>query len=117
MNKMFVMTDEHKQLLAEFNDKLIDAMLEMRQRSIKMYDKVLKADLPIVEVTGRVFLEKKYPKIHPVQSVRAEQIWDVLTDRDYHSPMYQYGADSFYIIRYNNEITSENRLLYLSEDV
>ena len=51
LNKMFVLTDEYKKLLSEFNNKLMDALLNMRWQTINMHDAALDADQYGVETS------------------------------------------------------------------
>ena len=115
LDNLFVMTDEHKQLLAEFNDALKEALCEMRWQAINMHDAALNADMYDVETEGRVFLNYKYPELHPVQTMRSKKIWAVLNGSyDNYMPMYTDGANNLHLNE-NSSAESENRLLYLSE--
>ncbi len=118
LNQMFVMTNEFKQLITEFNYKLTDALLEMRQQTITMHNQAKNADLPGVETTGKVFMSYKYPENHPIQTMRAKKIWGVLNNSiDYYQPMYKDGIDHLCISESNDDIPSENQVLYYSEDI
>lgn len=118
LNKMFVLTDEYKKLLEEFNDKLIDALLEMRSQTITMHNGALNADMYGVNTTGKVFMGYKYPAIHPIQTARAKKIWAVLNGSyDNFMPLYKDGVADFTLSERNPEIPSENQLLYLSEKI
>lgn len=48
--KMFVMTDEYKSLLEKFNEKLIEALSEMRWQTINMHDISIKSSNPNTEI-------------------------------------------------------------------
>lgn len=114
---MFILTDEYKHLLTEFNEKLIEALLEMRWQTIKMYNGTIDADMYNVETTGKVYMSYKYPVTHPIQTMRAKKIWAVLNNSfDYYMPMYEDGIEHLRLYK-DGEIPSENQLLYLTEDI
>ena len=116
--KMFVLTDEYKTLLEEFNEKLIEALSEMRWQTINMHDGALNADMYGVETIGKVFMSYKYPENHPIQTVRAKKIWAVLNGSyDNFMPLYEDGADNLKLSGDDCDIPSENQILYLSEDI
>ena len=56
LNKMFVLTDEYKTLLEEFNEKLIEALSEMRWQTVNMHEGALNADMYGVETIGKVII-------------------------------------------------------------
>lgn len=117
LNRMFVLTDEYKQLLAEFNEKLIDALTEMRRQTISMRDGVIAANVHGIETVGKVYMSYKYPENHPVQTMRAKKIWCIINNSyDTYMPMYEDGADNLTLSEYG-EVPSVNQVLYLSEDV
>ena len=116
--KMFVLTEEYKKLLEEFNEKLIEALSEMRLQTINMHDGALNADMYGVETIGKVFMSYKYPENHPIQTVRAKKIWAVLNGSyDNFMPLYEDGADKLKLSGDDCDIPSENQILYLSEDI
>ena len=118
LNKMFVLTEEYKKLLEEFNEKLIEALSEMRWQTINMHDGALNADMYGVETIGKVFMSYKYPENHPIQTVRAKKIWAVLNGSyDNFMPLYEDGADNLKLSGDDCDIPSENQILYLSEDI
>lgn len=117
LNRMFVLTDEYKQLLAEFNEKLIDALTEMRRQTINMHEGVIAANMHGIETVGKVYMNYKYPENHPVQTMRAKKIWGIINNSyDTYMPMYEDGADNLTLSEYG-EVPSVNQVLYLSEDV
>lgn len=117
LNRMFVMTYEYKQLLAEFNEKLIDALTKMRRQTISMRDGVIAANVQGIETVGKVYMNYKYPENHPVQTMRAKKIWGIINNSyDTYMPMYEDGADNLTLSEYG-EVPSVNQVLYLSEDV
>ena len=116
LDGMFVMTDEYKQLLSEFNDALKEALCVMRWQTINMHNAALDADMYGVETVGKVFLNYAYPEKHPVQNMRAKKIWAVLTgsySSDY-MPLYKDGVSDL-SLRETDVCESENHTLYLSE--
>ena len=114
---MFVLTDEYKKRLSEFNNNLMDALLNMRWQTINMHDAALDADQYGVETIGKVFMSYKYPENHPIQTVRAKKIWSVLNNSlDTYIPLYEDGVDKLHLTE-DGDTPSENSVLYLSEDI
>ena len=117
---MFVLDEQNKQLLAEFNESMKQQLIEMRKRAIDLYNSVYRLDMGgTVEVEGKCFMGYEYSKIHPVQSMRAKKMWAVLNGSldDYIFLYCEDGVNSFYINNYDPKIESENELLYLNEDL
>ena len=120
LNSMFVLDEQNKQLLAEFNEAMKQQLIEMRKRAIDLYNSVYKPDMGgTVEVEGKCFMGYEYSKIHPVQSMRAKKMWAVLNGSldDYIFLYCEDGVNSFYINNYDPKIESENELLYLNEEL
>ena len=78
LNGMFEWTDEYYSLLSEFNKALVEAQCEMRERLFRLSESVKETGLENLEFQGKVFMSYKYSEIHPVQSIRAKKIWNVL---------------------------------------
>ena len=120
LNSMFVLDEQNKQLLAEFNEAMKQQLIEMRKRAIDLYNSVYKSDMGgSVEVEGKCFMGSEYSKIHPVQSMRAKKMWAVLNGSldDYIFLYCEDGVNSFYINNYDPKIESENEFLYLNDDI
>ena len=121
MNEMFVMDDYYKQLLYEFNEAIKEQMIEVRKRTIALYESVCKANLPgIINVVGKCYMGYNYPKLHPIQDNRAHQMWDILNGCiDTYIPLYKDGLGQFEINTYDAstpEIDSINKMFYLGEE-
>ena len=125
LNKMFVMDEESKQLLSDFNEALKAQMIEMRKRaialSVAIHESKLYTEYSNIRLRGKCFLGYNYSKIHPVQTMRAKKMWAVLNGSltDY-MPLYMDGVNNFvldYVAGRENEIPSENQLLYLDEKI
>ena len=120
LDSMFVLDEQNKQLMTEFNDALIQQLIEMRKRTISLYNRVYNPDMiGSIEVVGKCVMGYEYSKIHPVQSMRAKKMWAILNGSidDYISLYHKDGADSFEIRSYDSKIESENEFLYLNEDM
>lgn len=120
LNSMFVLDEQNKQLLAEFNEAIKQQLIEMRKRAIDLYNKVYQPDMDgCVEVEGKCFMGYEYSKIHPVQSMRAKKMWAVLnaTLDDYIFLYSEDGVDKFDISGDGTNIESENEFLYLNEEL
>lgn len=121
MDEMFEMDEHYLQLLSDFNEAIKQQMIEMRKRTIALYESVAKAGLPgTIEVEGKCFLGYDYPPLHPIQDRRAKQMWEILNGaRDNYMPMYDDGLGQFRITTYHSptpEIESEQQMLYWSEE-
>ncbi len=114
LDDMFVMDEEHKSLLCDFNEALKLGLMDMRSKAVEAYNAVASINHNTeIGVEARCYLGCKYPSAHPVQTQRAKQIWAILT-----------GSSGFYYDSYKNgvmgraykynakEQDSENQLLY-----
>ena len=94
---MFEWNDEYYSLLSEFNNVLVEAQCEMRERLFRLSESVKETGLENLEFQGKVFMSYKYSEIHPVQSVRATKMWNVLNGSyDEFIPLYKDGVNSIY---------------------
>ena len=120
LNEYFIMDENYKQLLYEFNEALKLQLIDMRNRTIKLFESVKDHDVKNnMVVKGKCFLGYGYPKIHPVQTVRARKIWAMLNGTiDNYMPLYENGACCFKIKTWGDSvhIQSENKMLYLQEE-
>jgi hypothetical protein len=79
LNQMFVMDEENKQLLSDFNEALKAQMIEMRKRAVRLLESAVASDASAsYELTGKCFLGYEYSKIHPVQTIRAKKMWALM---------------------------------------
>ena len=120
LNSMFVLDEQNKQLLAEFNEAMKQQLIEMRKQAIDLYNKVYQPNINgRIDVIGKCFMGYEYSKIHPVQSMRAKKMWAVLNASldDYIFLYHEDGVCSFDISSDDPKIESENEFLYLNEDL
>ena len=125
LNQMFVMDEDNKKLLSDFNEALKAQMIEMRKRTIALavaiHESKLYTEYSNIRLQGKCFLGYNYSKIHPVQTMRAKKMWAVLNGSlsDY-MPLYMDGVanfDLYYVAGRENDIPSENQMLYLDEKI
>lgn len=122
LNKMFVMDEESKQLLSDFNEALKAQMIEMRKRAISLYKSNVNSGLlSSFTLKAKCFMGYEYSKIHPIQTMRAKKMWAVLNGSlaDY-MPLYMDGVDNFeldYVEGSDSVFPSENQILYLDEEI
>ena len=121
LDGMFVMDAHYKQLLYDFNEAIKEQMIEVRKRTINLYEAISKARIPgTIEVKGKCYLGFNYPKLHPIQDNRAHKMWDILNGcDDNYMPLYDDGLGQFEIYSYNMTDTgydSVNQMLYLGEE-
>jgi hypothetical protein len=96
-------------------------MIEVRQRTINLYESVVKANLPgSVEVTGKCYLGFNYPKLHPIQDERVKKMWNILNGcEDRYMPLYDDGLGQYRIRSYDPPVPdyeSVNKMLYLEDE-
>ena len=116
LNGMFEWSDENFMLLSEFNNALVHAQCEMRERLSRLSESVNETGLENLEFQGKVFLSYKYSEIHPVQSIRAKKMWNVLNGSyDKFMPLYKDGVNDIYFTG-QETIPSEKEAVYLSEE-
>ena len=121
LNHMFVMDEQSKQLLSDFNEALKAQMIEMRQKAITLFESTIASNVPAsFDLKAKCFLGYEYSKIHPVQTIRAKKMWAVMNGTlDDYMPLYWDGAWAF-DMEYRNgkmgHIPSENEMLYLNDN-
>lgn len=116
----FVMDEMYKGLLGDFNEALRQQLVAMRYNAIKSYNAVMLTDVDgDIEVTGKCYLGYGYPKIHPVQTIRAKKMWCMLNETlDHYNRNYENGVcDGWRYPRGDGYTDSENYLLYLNDEV
>lgn len=113
----FVMDEQYKSLLNEFNEALKKALLTMRTQTIAAVEAVYNTPVQYdISVTGKCFLDSLYPSAHPIQTKRAKKMWEILAGGiDNYMPMYEGGVDEWCYSGRNPD--SENRLLYLNDTI
>ena len=113
---MFEWTDEYYSLLSEFNNALVEAQCEMRERLFRLSESVKETGLENLEFQGKVFMNYKYSEIHPVQTIRARKMWNVLNGSyDEFIPLYKDGVNSIYFTD-PDTIPSEIETVYISKE-
>ena len=118
LDSKFVMDENYKSLLSDFNEALIAQAKEMRKRAIDMHNANINCGKECdIETTGKCFLGYKYSSIHPIQTIRAKKIWNILNGsyREF-MPLYYNGACSFSISN-NEKPESINQMLYLDDSL
>ncbi len=92
LNSMFVMTDEYKALLTDFNDCLSKAVIQAAHQAEAIYQQDWSQAKGEVNIYAKCFLGYKHSSIHPVQTMRARKIWAILAGCiDYYDAMYVDG--------------------------
>ena len=116
LNGMLELTDEYYHLLSEFNNALVEVQCEMRERLFRLSESVKETGLENLEFQGKVFMSYKYSEIHPVQTIRARKMWNVLNGSyDEFIPLYKDGVNSIYFTG-QETLPSEKEAVYLSEE-
>lgn len=119
LNRLLVMDERYKQLLADFNEAMKRQLIAMREKTIKALDIAIHSDFPgNIEAVGKCFLGYDYSPIHPVQTMRAKKMWVILNGTlDEYVSLYWDGVITRgYTCRKGEEPDSENMMLYLGEE-
>ena len=68
--------------IREFNENLKMALREMYDRAHRIYADISKHQDygDEIELTANLYLDRKYPKLHPVQGDDRQDLWDALCD-------------------------------------
>ena len=117
LDKEFVMDDNYKQLLCDFNKALSEQLLQTRLAVISAYNAVKQttADHDVTAI-GKCFMAYQFSPLHPKQSKYEKEIWNILSGAyDDFVPFYQDGVISSGWQYSGGEPESENNMLYLSE--
>lgn len=117
LDRKFVMDEQYKGLLSEFNEALKKALLTMRTQTIAAVETLHNASIECdINVTGKCFLDSHYPPAHPIQTKRAQKMWEILAGGIVnYMPMYEGGVDEWCYSGRNPD--SENRMLYLNDTI
>lgn len=86
--------------LREFNDCLMEALKELYERAKRICND-LKAHNDYgdeIDVTASLYLDRDYPKLHPIQGEDREDLWEAICDGGW-NVLYDEGV-SFYIGQY-----------------
>lgn len=117
LDKEFVMNEEYKRLLEEFNEAIKALITDMRTRIITAYQAI--ADTEVLKnatVSAKCFFSSAYPKGHPIQTDQAKEIWLWVLNNsvDDYMPVYQSGGGiaGFEWWYGGGEPMSENDMLY-----
>ncbi|MBR8760409.1 hypothetical protein IX327_001827 [Porphyromonas levii] len=118
----FQLNEVSRQLLVEFNSALKTQLEEMWKQTIALGEKaVYRSPFPDTEAIGKCFLGYNYSRIHPVQTVRAKKMWDILNGcLATFEPLYDDGVTHCVRVCSSGdglEYHSCNQVLYLGEEV
>ncbi len=115
LDEMFVMNEEHHLLLNYFNHALEAELIKMRRKVIESYN-IIASMYPNdhVRVEGKCYMACDYPKLHPIQTQRAKQMWKILCGAcGYYEPKYKDGVLGFaYKYDAKEEENDSENLLY-----
>ena len=109
---------ETAKLLIGLNQALTKALSTLYEKTLILYHEYMTRDdyCGEFEITAKCKLGYQYPKGHPVQSERAETIWEILTQG--YVPLYDDdGCSRRIMMRKNLSPPSLVELLYLSEEL
>lgn len=115
----FMLNDEYKRLLVEFNDALSKQLIIMRNKMVKAYNAMRAGGVEgDIDLTGKCYLSYRYSRIHPIQTIRAKKIWDLLNEcLDRYNKCYEDGAADFSGWMYSGkDFETENDVLYSMQE-
>lgn len=118
LDREFVMDEQYKGLLSEFNEAMKTQVIDMRTKVIATYQAIASTEvMKGAEVKGKCLLGLPYPTAHPIQTERAKKMWKVLNGSiDDYMPIYKDWG--FLEWEYSGGAPpSENQLLYLGDEV
>jgi len=77
--------EESKRLLSDFNDRIKAAATALFNKTKAIHEGMMKLydGIGDLEVEGKLYLGYTYPTAHPVQTERAETMWEVMTQGGY----------------------------------
>lgn len=115
LDREFVMDEQYKGLLSEFNEALKKALLTMRTQIIATVEALYKVPIECnIYVTGKCFLDRCYSPTHPIQTKRAKKMWEILAGGiSNYMPLYEDGVVWYGFDR--EDPCSEKELLYLND--
>ncbi len=115
LNEMFVLDEEYHLLLNYFNQALEVELMKMRRMVIESYNTMARMHpKDDVRAEGRCYMACGYPKLHPVQTQRAKQMWKILCGAcGYYDSTYKDGVLGFaYKYDAKEEENDSENLLY-----
>ena len=104
--------EESKRLLSNFNDRIKAAAIALFNKTKSIHEGMMKLydGIGDLETEGKLLLGYIYPKAHPVQTERAETMWEVMTQGGY-DPMYSKDGCSWSLKWDQNGIASAQESL------
>lgn len=123
MRRNFKWTDENVARLEAMNEQLKAALLDMRKKTIEVYESLSNWRTPdkILGVRGTLWVESMVFEGWENDKEMQDSLWDIMTYPPY-CGFYQYsGVDNPYSLDYNapqshtNDYGTENDMLYLSD--
>lgn len=120
LDQEFIMNEEYARLLSEFNECLRQKLVSLTKDMVKAYDAVKNTGIDCSRLSshGECWLGFSYPKSHPVQTIRARKIWEILNgsrDRDY-LELYDEGVDGWNSTYRGNDFDKEHLFEELEKD-
>ena len=118
----FQLNEASRQLLVEFNSALKAQLEEMWKQTIALGEKaVYRSPFSDTEAIGKCFLGYNYSSIHPVQTIRAKKMWNILNGcLATFEPLYDDGVTHCFSVQPSVdglEYDSCNQVLYLGEEI
>lgn len=118
LDSRFRMDLRYKSLLGDFNGIFATRLIEMREKVVNLYNSLngMSSEDEDVSVTGKCFLGYRYPALHPVQTERSKQMWNVLNGSiDDYMPLYDEALGFSVSVSKRVGPASVNQMLWLSD--
>lgn len=118
LDSMFVMDENYAKLLDEFKKALQTEIAKVKGDMVEAYNAAKASGLPgNIEVEAQCYLNYQYTKLHPIQTMRAKKMWDILNGcLDSYSENYKYGVDGFNRFYHGGEIDKTEMIVSLDQD-
>lgn len=109
LDQQFVMNAEYAKLLGEFNEALRLQLVDLVKQMVIAYDAIKATGIEgDIESCGQCWLGYRYSQIHPVQTIRAKKMWEILNGCiDKYVDLYDDGVDGFHFV-YSGEKDKED---------
>lgn len=118
LDSRFRMDLRYKSLLGDFNDIFATHLIEMREKVINIYNTLngMSSEDEDVSVTGKCLLGYRYPTLHPVQTERSKQMWNILNGCiNNYMPLYDEALGFSVSVSRGFGPASVNQMLWLSD--
>lgn len=118
LDNKFCINEEYAHLLGEFNESLRQTLVKLKRQMVEAYDAIDRTGIEgRLEAVGKCFLAYQYSSFHPVQTIRAKKMWQILNGSiDNYVDLYDDGVDGFGNVFRGSEYERKHLLDDIQED-